>query len=101
MDTIDAEDLMVEAMRDMVKDEIKRHIRTTLDDNPQLREEIKEAIKIYMEARARQIYATMKLAKGAAKLGLSILPPDLKKDLSKEVLSILEKEFGDIMDRAL
>ena len=101
LDTIDAEDIMVEALKDMVKDEIKRHIRSTLDKNPELRDEIKEAIQMYMEARARQIYATVKIGKGAAKLGLSLLPPELKKDLSKEVLSILEKEFGDIMDRAL
>jgi hypothetical protein len=96
-----AEDIVVEALRDMVKDEVKAHIRTALDKDPDLRDEIKKAIYMYLEARARQLYAAMKIAKGATKLGLSIIPPDLKKEMSKEILSTLEKELGDIMDRAL
>ena len=70
-DTLGAEDIVVEALRDMVKDEVKSHIRSALDKDPALREEIKNAIYMYLEARARQLYATMKLAKGATKLGLS------------------------------
>lgn len=100
-DALDAEDILVEALRDMVKEEIKRHIKATLDKDPSLREEIKSAINMYLEARARQVFAAMKIAKGAAKLGLSMIPPDLKKEMSKEILDILEKELGGIMDRAL
>ena len=100
-DSLSAEDLVVEALRDMVKDEVKSHIRAALDKDPALRKEIKDAIYMYLEAKARQLYATMKLGKGAAKLGLSIIPPDLKKEMSKEILSMLENELGNIMERGL
>jgi hypothetical protein len=100
-ETLDAEDIMVEALRDMVKDEVKSHIKAVLEKDPKLRQEIKDAIYMYLEARARQLYASMKIAKGAAKLGLSMIPPELKQEMSKEILSILEKELGNIMDRAL
>jgi hypothetical protein len=100
-DTLDVEDIIMESLRDLVKDEVKRHIKQALDKDPTLRKELKEAVNMYLEARAKQILATVKLAKGAAKLGLSIMPGDLKKDLSKEVMSILEKEIAQIMDSAL
>ena len=100
-ETLDVEDIIMESLRDMVKDEVKRHIKQALDKDPTLRKELKEAVNMYLEARAKQILATVKLAKGAAKLGLSIMPGDLKKDLSKEVMSILEKEIAQIMDNAL
>lgn len=100
-DSLDAEDLVLEALREMVKDEIKRHIKSKLDEDPELRKEIKDAISMYLETRARQVYATIKIAKGAAKLGLSLIPPDLKKEMSKEVLSIFEKELSSIMEKDL
>jgi hypothetical protein len=100
-DTLDIEDIIMESLRDLVKDEVKRHIKQALDKDPTLRKELKEAVNMYLEARAKQILATVKLGKGAVKLGLSIMPGDLKKDLSKEVLSILEKEISQIMDNTL
>lgn len=100
-ETIDVEDIILESLRDMIKDEVKQHIRKALEKDPNLKKELKEAVTLYLEARAKQIYATVLLAKGATKLGLSIMPADLKKDLSKEVLSILEKELSQIMDRTL
>jgi hypothetical protein len=100
-ETLDVEEIILESLRDMIKDEVKQHIRKALEKDPDLKKELKEAVTLYLEARAKQIYATVLLAKGATKLGLSIMPGDLKKDLSKEVLSILEKELSQIMDRTL
>jgi len=100
-DTLNVEEIVMESLRDLVKDEVKRHIKQALDKDPSLRKELKEAVNMYLEARAKQIMATVKLAKGATKLGLSIMPGNLKKDLSKEVLSILENELSEIMEKTL
>jgi hypothetical protein len=96
-DAIGTEELFMEALRDMVKDEIKRHVRAKLDENPALREELKEAIALLMEAKAKEVYATLKLAKASAKLGLTLVPEDLKRQMSKE----LEKELANLMEKGL
>mgnify|MGYP003312859550 FL=1 len=41
------EDLVIEAFRDLVKDELKSHIRAKVDDDPELKAEIKEAVAYY------------------------------------------------------
>ena len=46
------EDLIMEAARDLVKDEIKGYIRQKIDENPELKSEIKETIENYFEAKA-------------------------------------------------
>ncbi|MGQ9582147.1 MAG: hypothetical protein ACUVV6_01360 [Thermoplasmatota archaeon] len=98
---IGAEDIVLEATRELVKDEIKRVIKIKLEENPALRDEIKEAISMYLEAKGRQVFAAVKLAKCGAKLGLELLPPALKKDISKEVMSSFEKELSEIIAKGL
>ena len=100
-DVIGAEDLLLDATRDLVRDEIKRVIRAKLEENPALRDEIKDAISMYLEAKGRQVLATLKLAMASAKLGLELLPPALKKDMSKELMSVFEKELSEILARGL
>lgn len=101
MDALGAEELIVEAAKDLIRDEIKRHIRNVLDANPTLREEFKECIRLYFDARMKQAYANIKLAKATAKLGLEIIPEDLRENLTKEFLRVFEKEVTSILDRAL
>ena len=50
------EDLIMEAARDLVKDEIKGYIRQKIDENPELKSEIKETIENYFEAKARSAF---------------------------------------------
>lgn len=100
-DILGSEDLLVEAARDMIKDELKRYIRQKLDGDPALRNEIKEAISLYFEAKSREIYAAAKLAKCGAKLGLMLLPKGVKDEVSKELLHIFEKELSEMMERGL
>ena len=40
------EDILLEAVRDLVKDEIKTYIREKVDADEELKEELKEAISI-------------------------------------------------------
>jgi pyruvate dehydrogenase E2 component (dihydrolipoamide acetyltransferase) len=42
-DLMSTEDLVIEAFRDLVKDELKTHIRNKVEDDPELKAEIKEA----------------------------------------------------------
>ncbi|MEM4728569.1 MAG: hypothetical protein QXH42_02245 [Thermoplasmata archaeon] len=100
-DVIGAEDLLLEATRELVRDEIKRVIRAKLEENPALRDEIKEAISMYLEARGRQVFAALKLGVAGARLGLELLPPALKKDVSKELMAMFEKELREILARGL
>jgi hypothetical protein len=96
-----SEDLILEAVRDMMKDEVKSYIRNRLEANPELKAEIKGAVSELMEAKVMEAYALMKLAKSGAKLGLELVPEHLRAKLAKELTSVFEKEIAAIMERAL
>ena len=98
-DLLGSEDLILEALRDLVKDEVKKAIHQRLDENPALRKEVRDAIGEYLEAKTRQVYASVKLAKAGAKLGIALLPKEMKEEMSKEILQLVEKELTSIMDR--
>jgi len=100
-EAIDAEDLAMEAARELIKDEVKRVIRAKLDENPALRDEIKEAISMYLESKARQAFALLKLTKCGAKLGMELIPPTLKQEMTKEVISIFQEEISAIIGKGL
>ncbi|MDD1767133.1 MAG: hypothetical protein LUQ27_01010 [Methanomassiliicoccales archaeon] len=93
------EDLLVEALRDMVKDEIKRHVRQKLDENPQLRKEIKAAIGELVVAKINETYALLKLTKCGAELGLTMIPKDLREKIGKDLASLLEKEVSQVIEK--
>jgi hypothetical protein len=100
-EAIDAEDLAMEAARELIKDEMKRVIRAKLDEHPELREEIKEAINMYLESKARQAFAMVKLTKCGAKLGMELIPAGLKAELQKEVVSIFQEEISQMIAKGL
>ena len=93
------EDLVIEAVRDLIKDEIKRYIRGKLDANPDLKNEVKSAVSDYFEAKVKEGYALVKIAKCGAKLGLELVPEKLRGELAEELVSIFEKEIGAVIDR--
>ncbi|MEE9152137.1 MAG: hypothetical protein V3U20_09955 [Thermoplasmata archaeon] len=94
-------DLVIEAVHDLVRDEIKRYIRNKLDEDPELKKEIKEAINEYLSAKVREVNATLKLAKSGAKLGLNLIPEHLKQEVSRDLVNLFEKELGEIFERGL
>ncbi|HSV42767.1 MAG TPA: hypothetical protein VLH13_05085 [Methanomassiliicoccales archaeon] len=99
LSSIQTEDLLVEAMRDMVKDEIKKYIRAKIDQNPQLKQDIKDGVRELMDAKAREYYAMARLAKSGAELGLEIMPPEMRERLSKDIARLIEKEIGQVFDK--
>jgi len=100
MGAVHTEDLFVEAVRDLVKDEVKAYIRARLDANPDLKAEIREAVKALMEAKLREGYAFVKLAKAGAKLGLELVPPEMRAEVTRELARIIEREVGAILERS-
>ena len=52
---------------------------------------------MYFEAKLKEAYAGIKMAKAGAKLGLELIPPHMKKEVAKE----LEKEITSLFESAL
>lgn len=100
-DIMGDEALVVDVFRDLLKDEIKRKMRDELEKNPELREELRDAIRMYFDAKVRETYATVKFMKASAKLGVSMMPEDLRDQLGKEIGSLLEKEVAALLEKAV
>ncbi len=96
-DVFGGEDLLIEAAHDLIREEIKKHIREKLDANPELKKEFKDAIGMYFEAKLKEAFANVKLVKAGAKLGLEMIPDNLKATMSKE----LEQEIGKLLEKTL
>jgi ribonucleotide reductase alpha subunit len=95
------EDLVIEAFRDLVKDELKAHIRAKVDDDPDLKAEIKEAVAYYFHSKARSIYAELKATRAATRLGLRLLPDELQGEVGEALVTLFEKELGALLEKAL
>ena len=96
-DIFGGEDILIDAAREMIRDEIKDYIKDRLDDNPALKKEFKDAIGMYFEAKLMEAFANIKLVKAGAKLGLEMVPRKMKTRMSKE----LEEELTKILEKAL
>jgi len=92
---LNVEALLFEVFRDMLKEEIKTFVLARLEKDPELKAEIKKATSMYFEAKVREMYAGILLAKSSAKLGYELVPENLKKDLRAEI----ESEMGKIIER--
>ena len=97
VDVFGGEDLLIEAARDLVREELKEHIREKIDANPELKKEFKDAIGMYFEAKLMEAFANIKLVKAGAKLGIEMIPEEMKKRMSKE----LEQEISKLLEKAL
>ena len=98
---ISTEDIVLEAIRDLVKDELKEHIKNRIDEDSDLKIELKEALNYYFTTQARTIYAEIKASRAAARLGMSLLPPDLSEEVSEALVTLFEREIGNVLERAL
>ncbi len=100
-DLLRPEELVREATRDIVKDEIRRHIEKKLRDDPKLSEELRDAIRQLLEARAREYAALLRVGTLSARLGVSTLPEDVRRMISQQVVSLVSSELGQIAEKAL
>lgn len=101
VDAIGGEELVIEAFRDMVKDELKRHVRATLDENPELRKEVKDAVGRYFEAKVAQTLAMVALAKAGTKVSIASLPEELQGELGEDIAETLSKDLATVLEKSL
>lgn len=95
---VHTEDLMVEAVRDLVKEEMKRYVRARLDERPALKEELKAGIASLLEAKVKEASALVLIAKSAAKLGVELVPPQLRQEVAKELVEALERDISTVLE---
>jgi len=100
-DLLRPEQLVREATRDIVKDEIRRHLEKTLKENPKLEQDLRDAVRELLEARAREYAAVLRVGTATARLGLSALPPEVRGALTKEIVDLVSQELGQIVERSL
>ena len=97
--SIHTEDLLVEAMKDLVKDEIKKYVRQKLEENPRLKAEAKEVIKDLVESKMKETYALMRLGKVTAELGVSMVPEELRDQMEKDLADLLQREVSRVVEK--
>jgi hypothetical protein len=100
-DLLRPEELVREATRDLVKEEIRRHLEKTLRDDPKLQQELKDAVRDLLAARAMEYAALLRVGTATARLGLSALPPDVRQALTRNLVDLISKELGQIVERSL
>jgi len=100
-DLLRPEELVREATRDIVKDEIRRHLEKTLREDPKLAQDLKDAVKELLAARATEYAALVRVGTAAARLGLSALPPEVRRTLTNNIVDLVSKELGQIVERSL
>ncbi len=100
-DLLRPEELLREATRDLVKEEIRHHLEKTLRDDPKLARDLRDAVRDLLEARAREYAAVLRVGAATARLGLSALPPDVRRSLTEDVVKFLSQEIGNIAERTL
>lgn len=96
---LSSETLLVEAIQELVKDEVKKTIREKLEANPELKKELRQAVSDLMEAKVHEAYAILKIGKVGAKVGIEMVPPDLRKEIGKEIVSLFEKEVTRMLEQ--
>lgn len=96
-----SEQLLIESLRDLLKDEIKSQLQQKLKENPEIHTRLKEALSLYFEAKLRELYAGLKLAKASGELALETLPEKLQDSFSQEIMGLVEKELGLLLEKAL
>jgi len=100
-DLLRPEELVREATRDLVKAEIRRHLEKTLQDDPKLATDLREAVRDLLTARATEYAALVRVGTATARLGLSALPPEVRRALTHDLVEMISKELGQIAERSL
>jgi hypothetical protein len=100
-DLLRPEELVQEATRDIVKEEIRHHIEKTLKEDPKLAQDLKDAVRALLEARAMEYAALVRVGTCSARLGLSALPENVRRALTKDVYDLISRELGQIVERSL
>ena len=97
-DIFDTDDLFIEAIQDLIKDEIKQHILNRLEKNKTLKANFKEAVEILIEAKVKEGYAYALIASSSADKGMKLIPPKLREQIKNKVTEIIEKQMEEMIE---
>ncbi|HZY70719.1 MAG TPA: hypothetical protein VFF67_07065 [Thermoplasmata archaeon] len=100
-DLLRPEEIVREATRDIVKEEIRRHLEKTLHEDPKLARDLKDAVRALLEARAMEYAALLRVGTCTARLGIAAVPPEIRTALTKDVVELISKELGQIVEKSL
>ncbi|MCL5681472.1 MAG: hypothetical protein M1515_05495 [Candidatus Thermoplasmatota archaeon] len=96
-----SDDIIINAVVDIYKEEIKDLIRKKLKDNPRLEEELKGAIKEYTQGKLLEAAAQGKLLKIVAELGIISLPESFRDEMVKTIVKAIGPELDTILKDTL
>lgn len=100
-DLLRPEELVREATRDLVKDEIRQHLAKTLKDDPKLAHDLHEAVKGLLEARAMEYAALLRMGTVTARLGLAAMPANVREAITRDVVALVSRELGQIVEKSM
>jgi len=100
-DLLRPEELVREATHDIVKEEIRRHLDKTLREDPKLAQDLRDAVRALLEARAMEYAALLRVGTCTARLGIASLPPNIRTALTKDIVELVSRELGHIVERSL
>jgi hypothetical protein len=95
------EELVREVTHDIVKDEIRKHLEKTLREDPKLQQDLRDAVRDLLAARASEYAALLRVGTATARLGLAALPTEVRRELTKNLVDLVSKELGQIVERSL
>jgi hypothetical protein len=95
------DNMIIDAVVDIYKDEIKEIIKKKLKENPRLEEELKGAIKEYTQGKLLEAAAQGKLLKIVAELGLISLPDSFRDEMVKTIIKAIGPEIDTILKNTL
>lgn len=93
------EEIVAEATRDLIKEEIRHHLERKLKENPEISEELKKAVRDLLEARALEFAALIRITAASARLGFAAAPDSVKGVLARDVATMLSRELGSLADK--
>ncbi|EQD54762.1 hypothetical protein B1B_09524 [mine drainage metagenome] len=100
-DLLRPEEIVRDATRDIIKDEIRHHIEKSLKEDPELARDLRESVRQLLEARALEYAALLQVGTCTARLGLSTLPESVRKKLREDIAKLLTRELGGIVEQSL
>ncbi len=96
-----SEELFIEAMRDLIKDEIKEYLREQMKKNPEVKEEIHRGMMMYIEAKVKESEAETVLIKALSELGVLSLPPEMREKIMSTMYQTFKKEIDELIERTI
>ncbi len=96
-----SEELFMEAVREMMKDQIKNYLKQKMNENPKIRDAIREAMLDYVAAKVKESEAIAKLVKAYAQLGIMTLPSDMKSEIISTLYSTFKDEIDEVIEKTI